>query len=33
MHFSDTGDKREYNETVSQLYIDSKKAYNSVRKE
>jgi hypothetical protein len=30
---SDTGGKREYNETVHQLLVDFKKAYDSVRRE
>jgi hypothetical protein len=30
---SDTGEKREYNETVHHLVIDFKKAYDSVRRE
>jgi hypothetical protein len=30
---SDTGEKWEYNETVHQLAIDFKKAYDSVRRE
>jgi hypothetical protein len=30
---SDTGEKWEYNGTVHQLFIDLKKAYDSVRKE
>jgi hypothetical protein len=30
---SDTGEKWEYNETVHQLFIDFKKAYDSVRRE
>jgi hypothetical protein len=33
MHSSDTGKKLEYSETVHQLYIDFKKAYDSVRRE
>jgi hypothetical protein len=31
-HSSDTGEKWEYNETVHQLFIDFKKAYDSVGK-
>jgi hypothetical protein len=30
---SDAGEKRKYNETVQQLFIDFKKAYDSVRRE
>jgi hypothetical protein len=33
MHSSDTGEKIEYNETVHQLFIGFKKAYDSVRRE
>jgi hypothetical protein len=34
LHPSDTGEKKwEYNETVHQLFIDFKKAYDSVRRE
>jgi hypothetical protein len=33
LHSSDTGEKWEYNETVQQLFIDFKKAYDSVRRE
>jgi hypothetical protein len=34
LHSSDTGEKSfEYNETVHQLFIDFKKAYDSVRRE
>jgi hypothetical protein len=33
LHSSDNGEKREYNETVNQLFIDFKKAYDSDRKE
>jgi hypothetical protein len=33
LHSSDTGKKWEYNETVHQLFIDFKKAYDSVRRE
>jgi hypothetical protein len=33
LHFSDTGEKWEYNETVHQLFIDFKKAYDTVRRE
>jgi hypothetical protein len=33
LHSSDTGKKWEYNETVHQLFIDFKKAYESVRRE
>jgi hypothetical protein len=32
-HSSDTEKEWEYNETVHQLFIDFKKAYNSVRRE
>jgi hypothetical protein len=31
--WSDTGEKWEYNETVHQLFIDFKKAYDSVKRE
>jgi hypothetical protein len=33
LHLSDTGEKWEYNGTVHQLFIDFKKAYDSVRRE
>jgi hypothetical protein len=33
MHLSDTGVKMKYRETVHQLFIDFKRAYDSVRKE
>jgi hypothetical protein len=33
LHSSDTGKKWEYSETVHQLFIDFKKAYDSVRRE
>jgi hypothetical protein len=33
LHSSDTGEKREYNESVHRLFIDFKKAYDSVRRE
>jgi hypothetical protein len=33
VHSSDTGEKWEYNETVHQLFVDFKKAYDSVRRE
>jgi hypothetical protein len=33
LHSSDTGEKWEYNETVHELFIDFKKAYDSVGKE
>jgi hypothetical protein len=33
LHSSDTGKKGEYNETIYQLFIDFKKAYDSVRRE
>jgi hypothetical protein len=33
LHSSDTGKKWEYNGTVQQLFIDFKKAYESVRRE
>jgi hypothetical protein len=33
LHTSDTEEKREYNETVRQLFVDFKKAYDSVRRE
>jgi hypothetical protein len=33
LHSSDTGKMWEYNETVHQLFIDFKKAYDSVRRE
>jgi hypothetical protein len=33
LHSSDNGKKWEYNETVLQLFIDFKKAYDSVRRE
>jgi hypothetical protein len=33
LHSSDTGEKREYTETVHQLFVDFKKAYDSVRRE
>jgi hypothetical protein len=33
LHSSDAGKKWEYNETVHQLFIDFKKAYDSVRRE
>jgi hypothetical protein len=32
LHLSDTGEKSEYNETVHQLFVDFRKAYNSVRR-
>jgi hypothetical protein len=33
LHSSDTGEKWKYNETVHQLFVDVKKAYDSVRRE
>jgi hypothetical protein len=33
LHSSDIGEKLEYGETVHQLFIDFKKAYDSVRRE
>jgi hypothetical protein len=33
LHSSDTGEKLEYNGTVRKLFIDFRKAYNSVRRE
>jgi hypothetical protein len=33
LHSSDTGEKREYNERVHQLFVAFKKAYDSVRRE
>jgi hypothetical protein len=33
MHWSNTREEWEYNETVHQLFIDFKKAYDSVRRE
>jgi hypothetical protein len=33
LHSSDTGKKWEYSESVHQLFIDFKKAYDSVRRE
>jgi hypothetical protein len=33
LHSSDTGEKSEYNETVHKLFIDFKKACDSVRRE
>ena len=33
LHLSNTWEKREYNEAVHQLFIDFKKAYDSVRRE
>ena len=33
LHSSNTGEKWEYNEAVHQLFIDFKKAYDSVRRE
>jgi hypothetical protein len=33
LHSSDTGEKWEFNETVHQLIVDFKKAYDSVRRE
>jgi purine nucleoside phosphorylase len=33
LHSSDTGEKWEFNETVHQLFVDFKKAYDSVRRE
>jgi hypothetical protein len=33
MHSSDTGEKWEYNEKVYQLFVDIKKAFDSVRRE
>jgi hypothetical protein len=33
LHSSDTGGKWEYNGTVHQLFVDLKKAYDSVRRE
>jgi hypothetical protein len=32
LHLPDTGEKWEYNETVHQLFVDFKKAYDSVRR-
>jgi hypothetical protein len=32
-HLSDSGEKWEYNQTVHQLFVDFKKAYDSVRRE
>jgi hypothetical protein len=32
-HLSDTGEIKEYNETVHQLFINFKKDYDSVRRE
>jgi hypothetical protein len=33
LHSSDTGKKWEFNEAVHQLFVDFKKAYDSVRRE
>jgi hypothetical protein len=33
LYSSDTAEKWEYNETVRQLFVDFKKAYDSVRRE
>jgi len=33
LHSSNTGKKREYNEAIHQLFIEFKKAYDSVRRE
>jgi hypothetical protein len=33
LHSSDTGERWQYNETVDQLFVDFKKAYDSVRRE
>jgi hypothetical protein len=33
MHSSDAADKLEYNETTQQLFVDFKKAYDSVTRE
>jgi hypothetical protein len=33
LQLSDIGEKWEYNETIDQLFIDFKKAYDSVRRE
>jgi hypothetical protein len=33
LYSSDTGEKWEHNETVHQLFVDFKKAYDSVRRE
>jgi hypothetical protein len=33
LHPSDNGEKWEYNETVHQLFVDFKKAYDTIRRE
>jgi hypothetical protein len=33
LHSSDTGKKGKYNETVHQLFVDFKKAYDSIKRE